>query len=110
MKDDTRVLPDTSVVTVRQVGDDLPQSVYHTATVTVKDAVDGTKQRRRRSAAAADGPPSPAVHTHIKVDPTPYPNSLGEKPMSVWQVAQAICMTSQRLIIKSETEVWVVNR
>jgi hypothetical protein len=92
--------PDTSVhVTYQDTPADpaeyLPPTVRDTATVTVKDAVDGTVRRKKR------GPnkPKKAIDTHaitVRAD--------------VLAKAKAIKLPSQRLRIVSETEVWVVNQ
>jgi hypothetical protein len=86
--------PDTTAVTVRKVGDDASRTVRDNAVVTVKKAVDGTVKRRGRGPAKA----KPQLDTHIKVRD------------DVWAAAKAVCMTSQRIVIVSETEVWVVNQ
>lgn len=68
-------------------------TVRDTATVTVKQAVDGTVKRRGRGPAK----PKEVIDRHIKVRP------------DVWAKAKEICLPSQHIRIVSEVEVWVVN-
>lgn len=76
------------------MNDTTDQVVRDTATVTVKDAVDGTKKRRKPAEKRAK-----AVTTHqIRVDDR------------VWKVAQTLVTDQTKVKIVSATEVLVVNR
>lgn len=69
-------------------------TVRETASVTVKEPVDGTRKRRVR------GPgPRRAITTH-------HTQARGD----VWAEARRICLSTQRLVVESHTSVLVVNR
>jgi hypothetical protein len=90
-------------MTINEQGNSLDDpTVMDTATVTVKEAVDGTRpvrrrrQGRRRSSAARTTPA--AIHErHVKVD------------AEVMAMAKSIRLPSQRIKIVDHNEVWVVN-
>ena len=71
-------------------------TVRDTATVTVKDTVDGTKKRRRRSATNVRR----AITTTL---------SLDDCDPEVVAVAKKIRKAGQVFVIKSPTEILVVN-
>lgn len=70
-------------------------TVRSEATVTVKQAVDGTVKKRTRGKSKGNG----AKDTHsVTVDPR------------VMEQAKAECKPTQRLIIVGPCEVWIVNK